>query len=448
MRRGSSRRSSRGDDVEEEDEEYREEDDDEEEEERAKRRRTHPPARRSSPRTRPAPIRRWRSSDDEEVEDEEEAEAPTGGTSPGKPRVYWRARDSLYFEPLVALAIIVVLIVSLFAYTQNWPPIYVVESNSMQHGPNDQVGLINTGDLVLAQKVPVSSIVPYTTGLTTGYSTYGEYGDVILFWPNGQGSSPIIHRSIVFLEWDPRGSYNATGLANLPCGNEPGAVYWTSNTTLDGHSNCGYTGLTGELRLFDIGWDSVNLTIFLTPALLGAHSGFVTMGDGNSLPDQMGAGESHSELVEPGWIIGVARGMIPWFGSLKLLLQGQAGEVPSQSWQFMGLTIVAAILIGFAIHYALRREGIETPLRREAEREAQAEAEAHPPPESLGHRFWERLRGRSSDEEESDEAPDERRRRRTRPPPTRSSAAHRGRPKPQVRRTERTARHTDSSDEL
>jgi len=451
MRRTTSSRSSRADDTDDEDEvDGEDEEDDEEEEEAPPRRRPRSPPRRNAHRKRPAPIQRWKASEEEAEEDEEEPTGSAVAKSWRKPPVFWRARDSLFFEPLVALAIIVVLLVSLYAYTQNWPPIYVVESDSMQHGPSDQLGLINTGDLVLAQKVPRTSITPYVSGLQTGYSTYGEYGDVILFWPNGQGSTPIIHRAILYLDWDPQGqgSYNATDLAGLPCGNEPGAVYWTSNTTLNGQPNCGYTHLTGELRLIDVGWDSVNITLFLLPATLGAHSGFVTMGDANPVPDQQGAGTSHSELVEPGWIIGVARGMIPWFGSLKLLLQGQAGEVPPQSWQFMGLTIVVAILIAFAIHYALRREGIETPLRREIEEEHRAEEEAKPPSESLPHRFWNRLRGRPSDEDEEEKGREEHRRRRTRPPPTHAPPGHRGRPKPQVRRAERSSKHRDSSDEL
>ncbi|MCI4367628.1 MAG: S26 family signal peptidase, partial [Thermoplasmata archaeon] len=126
---------------------------------------------------------------------EEEADEP------GKEHVYFRARDSVWFEPLVALMIIVVLLVSLFAYTSNWPPVYVVESQSMQHGYTDQLGLINTGDLVLARQVPTSSIVPYIVGVQTGYSTYGEFGDVILYDPYGHTDvSPIIHRALLYLQ--------------------------------------------------------------------------------------------------------------------------------------------------------------------------------------------------------------------------------------------------------
>jgi len=272
---------------------------------------------------------------------------------------------------------------------------------------------------------------------------------VILYWPNGQGPTPIIHRAILYLEWNGAGYYNATDLAGLPCGNEPGAVYVTPMTVLNGRPGCGYTHLTGELDLIRIGWDSSNVSVQLSSPALGDHSGFLTLGDNNlGIPDQESSGDGNSQLVESGWVIGVARGMIPWFGSVKLLIEGQAGEVPSQSWQFMGLTIIGAILVAFGVHYALRREGIETPLRREEDEEARAAAAAEPPSESLPHRFWTRLRRGSSEDEEEEVEPDQAQRRRTRPPPSHAPSSHRGRPKPRVRRGEKSTRKHDSSDEL
>jgi len=422
------------DDAEEEDEEEEEED----ELEPPPRRRPRPSPRHARARPKRAPVKRWRTS--EEEEDEEEGEGPRVAPA-GKKPVYWRARDSLFFEPLVALAIIVVVLVGLFAYTQNWPPVYVVESDSMQHGPNDHLGLINTGDLVLAQKVSLSGITPYVTGLQTGYSTYGEYGDVILYWPNGQGSTPIIHRAILYLDWNPHGFYNATDLQGLPCGTAANAVYSYLPPGGGAPPNCNTTGLTGTLELHNIGWSSVNVSVVLSSSILGAHSGFLTMGDNNPGPDQ----PTLSQLVEPGWIVGVARGMIPWFGSLKLLLEGQSGEVPSQSWEFMGLTVVGIILVAFGVHYALRTEGIETPLRREEDEEARAESQAAAE-ESIARRILARLRRRRPEDEEEGEE-EEAPRRRTRPPTT-GHSSHRGRPTPKVRRSERPSKKSSSDDDL
>lgn len=428
--RGGSRRSLDEDDA----------DPDEEEDEQEGK---HPPRRahrRSS--GKPAPVRRWRAPG--EPDSGEEAEE---ATSPPRKSVYWRARDSLYFEPLVALAVIVLLLVGLFAYTQNWPPVYVVESESMQHGSTDILGLINTGDLVLAQKISVGSIVPYVVGLVTGYSTYGEYGDVILYHPNGGGTTPIIHRAILFLEWDPTSSsYSAPDLAGLPCGNASNAVYATPQTRGD----CATTDLTGTLDLYHVGWRSLNISLTLTASGLGHHSGFLTMGDNNFQPDQSGSSaEALSSLVEPGWIVGVARGMIPWFGAVKLLFDGQAGMVPAQSWEFLGLTIAGVILLAFGIHYALKYEGIETPLRRREEEEARvAEDEGDEEEEDGRARRWLHAlrpwhRG-SEDENEAEEEPP-RTKHTLRPAP--QPSGRRGRPRPHVHRNERRL-HPPKDEEL
>jgi signal peptidase I len=433
------RHSSRSDD---------EDDDLEVEEDEAPRR---PPKRhggrgaRGGPR---GPPRRWKGPGGIDESEEGPGASDAEETARKRPPIYWRARDSLYFEPLIALAVIVVLLVGLFAFTGNWPPVYVVESDSMQHGPNDNLGLINTGDLVLAQKVPTSSITTYFSGVRTGYSTYGEYGDVILYHPDGQGSTPVIHRAIVYLEWDPgTASYSAPELNGLPCG------YPNGDYATPGMSNpCATTGITGTLDLYHVGWMSVNVSIDVS-AGLGDHSGYLTMGDNNfgpsgctagvdcvGIPDQSGGSVAQiSTLVDPGWIVGVARGMIPWFGSIKLILDGNAGMVPSQSWEFMGLTIAGVILLAFGIHYALRTEGIESPLRKEEEAEEQAEHESSDDSEDVGRarrilrslRPWHR--GEEEDEEDEVDAAPSRRRRDSKKIHL-SDASRRGRPRPKVRR--------------
>lgn len=435
-----------------EDDDEDDEEEDLDEEPSPRRARSRPPPPRKKPRRggRPIPVRRWSTSGT--TEDEEEEGEPGGEEAEKHARwrrervpVFWRARDSLYFGPLVALAIVVLLIVSLYAFTQNWPPAYVVESPSMQHGPNDVLGVINTGDLVLAEKVPTSSIQTYVWGVSTGYTTYGEFGDVLLYWPNGGGGTPIIHRAIIYLQYNPavRG-YNLSVPANLPCGTAPGDVYETPDTL----GNCATTNLTGTLKLFGIGWADANITIDLDPAALGDHSGFLTMGDNNflgvtspnagcysdcvGLPDQQ---DGLSQLVQPSWVLGVARGMLPWFGAFKLALEGNTQYIPPQSWQFMGITIVGLIGLAVGIHYAVRAEGVEDPRRREQEEEEEEEEEEEaPPPVSRGRRILRSLRPWASvdDDEEEDESmplhPP-----RARPSKTPVRPRH-GRPRPRVRR--------------
>ncbi len=431
-------------------------DDDPDEDEEVESRKSRPrkkPSHSSTKKTsarHPSSVRRWKASADDEEEDTESRPAD-------RKTVYWRARDSLYFEPLVALAIVVLLIVGLYAYTQNWPPVYVVESDSMQHGSNDQLGLINTGDLVLAQKIANSSITPYVIGMQTGFSTYGEFGDVILYHPDGTGSTPVIHRAILFLVWNPgSSSYSAPDLAGLPCGNATNAVYASTGT----QGECGTSGLTGTLSLYHIGWMSVNVTVDLGAPALGQHSGYLTMGDNNYLcaqpgdcvgePDQTGTSiPVISSLVEPGWIVGVARGMIPWFGAIKLLLSGSASEVPSQSWQYMALTIIGLIALAFGVHFVLRREGIETPLRKEEEaEEAETKGDEEAPEESPEkHRFLGSLRPwhRTEDEEEGARDAPKSTSRSKRP---KSSAKNHGRPPPDVHRGAKARPADEDDDEL
>jgi signal peptidase I len=418
---------------------------------------------------RPAPVRRWKGGAKPAHEQDEEAEPSEAEERRSRWRrdrapIFWRARDSLYFGPLVALAIVVVLIASLYAFTQNWPPVYVVESGSMQHGVADVVGLINAGDLVLAQKIPTQNIQTYFDGMRSGYSTYGEYGDVILYWPNGGGGTPIIHRPILYLQYDPEVSgYNITSLTGLPCGNQSTEVYSIS-VQGESQTNCGTTGLTGAdtLNLFHIGWMSGTVNLPLNPSVIGAHSGYITMGDNNTLcgnpgcpllPDQ-GSNAWLSQLVEPGWVIGVARGMLPWFGAFKLALEGRASAVPAQSWEFLGLTIAGLILLAFGIHYALRAEGIEDPRRladEEAEDEEEDQAAGPPVGESRGRRILRSLRPwRSVDEDEEEvETP------RPKPrsvPSQKSPGTRRGRPRPHVRREARSRPKkpptTDDDDDL
>ena len=358
---------------------------------------------RQSGRTRREPVRRWSGSKEGEEtwDDEVDDERPKGRRD--KPPVFWRARDSLYFEPLVALAILAVLLVALFAYTANWPPVYVVESNSMQHGDGDHIGVLNAGDIVLAQKVPVGSIATFESARGSGLSTYGLLGDVILYYPNGTSSAtPVIHRAIIYLQYDAQagGSYNVSGLAGQPCGtNASSDVYYARGTpaTSGSAANCGTTGLVSpdNLSLFNVGGRTVTVNFATDLQGLGGHSGFLTLGDNNTYPDQippLGDPYRLSTLVEPSWVIGVARGLIPWFGAVKLLLDGNSGKVPTASWEFLGLTIAGMIFAAAGLHFLARRER-ETGLwrrRREDDEEGAEprEPSPKPPPVRTGVRPW------------------------------------------------------------
>lgn len=396
-------------------------------------------------RTRPRPIQGWSAKGSKaDPAREREAEGYYRTGKRGKPSPAWRARDSLYFAPLVALAIIVILLVGVYGYTQNWPPVYVVESNSMQHGGPDQVGLINAGDLVLAQKVPVTQVVTYMIGMTRGYSTYGEYGDVILYSPNGQGGTPVIHRPLVYLDWNAtRATFSIPELQGLPCGLAANPDYSTSAAP----AGCAWNDLPNGtvLHLYRIGWQSATVAVTLGSSTSGAHSGFLTMGDNNldcsispcaGTPDQGPA--AISQIVEPGWVRGVARGMIPWVGAVKLLIDGNAGAVPAQSWQFLGISIAVLIGAAFALHYATRSIRPMDP-RRAAEAEIREEEEEDAESDERGNRFWSRWGLHLSHPAEEDDID-------ASPPPRKSRGG--GRPKPTVRRAAKASSSKQKDDGL
>ena len=92
-----------------------------------------------------------------------------------------------------------------FLYTGNWPPVVVVESESMMHSNTESfLGVIDTGDLVLVKTIGSrDDVVTYAQGKADDYSTYSDYGDVIIYRKNGYGDvTPVIHRALVWLEYN------------------------------------------------------------------------------------------------------------------------------------------------------------------------------------------------------------------------------------------------------
>ncbi len=101
---------------------------------------------------------------------------------------------------IISVVIVAVIFLSLYAYTQNWPPLVVIESESMQHGSISHIGTADTGDIVLVKKVySEDDVVTYVEGRMKNYHTYGDYGNVIIYNYNGQS---IIHRAIMYLKWE------------------------------------------------------------------------------------------------------------------------------------------------------------------------------------------------------------------------------------------------------
>lgn len=307
---------------------------------------------------------------------------------------------NLLIDVGIAFLIVVMIMVSIYLYTQNWPPVVVVESNSMQH--SDDVSIINvidTGDLVFVKKTyGKNDIVSYMEGKRIGHEQYSGYGDVIVYRKNGYDDiTPVIHRAIIWLEWNitTNNSFNIPELKHHRLG-----VDW--NVTSGPRR---WYDLRGTVQLMNIGHEHVTLSINLGAIITSYaargleynHSGFVTLGDHNgasydqtNLRDQhdaqgnyLGPGNSGLpvEPIKPDWVIGKARGELPWFGAIKLYIEDEdsndgkgADGVPENSWTmlYMSLILIFAIPIGidvFLIIWERKKAKREKPEDTEEEKD-------------------------------------------------------------------------------
>jgi len=288
---------------------------------------------------------------------------PASGTArTGRPKK--RSSAFLFVRDAgIALVLVALILVTMYAYTGLWPPLVVVESNSMMHGDDNlsHVGTIDTGDLVLVREVArVSEVKTYMDGYVSGHRTYGDYGDVVIYKPGGTESrTPIIHRAIIYLEYDPASNcYRSSSLESLPK-DTPDAKWSTTNP------DDTWDHLTSTLRIFHVGWSDLVVSVDIAGMLSSHRSGFITKGDHNTNTDQMFAS---SGPVDIGWVVGKARGEIPWFGLLKLWTTDSLGSpAPENSvrnlWISMILIVVAPVMVDIGLTYrekkAIARRGQE-----------------------------------------------------------------------------------------
>jgi signal peptidase len=168
---------------------------------------------------------------------------------------YWLA---LLRDIIVAFLVVAVILSIVYAYSGSESPLVAVQSGSMV--PN-----INIGDVVYNRGLNRVSVVTNKEGKATNHQSFGDYGDVIVYRPNGERVTPIIHR----------------------------AMYW------------------------------VNAGDRLPNNQTATHAGYITKGDHNQDYDQplLYGGSPFVEPVKPEWIIGVAQQpAIPWIGNLRLAL--------------------------------------------------------------------------------------------------------------------------------
>jgi len=246
----------------------------------------------------------------------------------------------------IAFAGILVAIIfgSMFAYTQVWPPVVVVESGSMQHSHTRSfLGAIDTGDVVLVQAVhSTSDVVTYVQGEASGYETYSNYGDVIIFHPPGApaGVTPIIHRAILYADLS-ASPFGGVDIPSLAAFRDP----WSA-THPDGSPAAlpiGLGNVTLTMRSWSSGFErNDTLTFDLRPL---NRSGFLTKGDHNGDFDKT----AYTPPVPVSEIIGKARGELPWFGLIKLTVTPTTGccragwgdpKAPTNSWDSLSTSLV------------------------------------------------------------------------------------------------------------
>ncbi len=302
--------------------------------------------------------------EEEEVETEEEPSEP----EPSRRRELLKSALLILRDVGVALLVVLIVFLILWAYSGVWPPIVVVESSSMQHDDfTSSVGVIDTGDLVLVQHTnSPKEIESFVHGQCSGHSTYGDEGDVIIYNELGGGDKPIIHRVLVWLKYNE--TNNSFDVPDLECEKWVNGVNWWAtnyngtgppititeplniNSTLKIHVVSAYRNGDVDLNIRNY-LDNINADDEWT------DGGFVTLGDNNNIADRT--------LIKHDWIVGKARGELPWFGLIKLSVTGEIpwGEVCSSdldkkcatqnSWDSLVIALVILIVVPIALDIGL-----------------------------------------------------------------------------------------------
>ncbi|MFB6284387.1 MAG: S26 family signal peptidase [Halobacteria archaeon] len=174
---------------------------------------------------------------------------------------------------VISLLIVIGIGLVLYAVSGLWPPMVAIETGSMEPhmNPGDLVFVSSPNNFVPDDANTTDGIVTYQQGKKTGYKRFGNYGDVIVYHPNGNPQrQSIIHRARKYVE--------------------EGEKYKVTNDTLK-----------------------------------APHAGFVTKGDNNHLYDQQQTDEL-SAVVKPEWIRGKAIYAIPYLGKIRLIFPVSTGQ--------------------------------------------------------------------------------------------------------------------------
>jgi len=325
--------------------------------------------------------------------------------------------SNLLREMMLAVAMIAFLVLGLWAHTGTMPPLVVVESSSMIHETNGEIGSIDAGDLILVMDTPYDNIVTFAEASDRdnkyhGYETHGMEGDVIIYQKNGDEGTPIIHRAIMRVE--PSQIMTPNRAASSDANNSehcPNGGTWDSGA-VDKDGEMGTCVLTWAVPGTNV-TDSETITIRFDGYSAGyydckrmahanvepylvvwnwqpKHSGIVTLGDNNQCSVDQGGlvvnGSSgvHSASgvagpVREDWLVGVAGGEIPWLGTVKLMLSGPNSPgthyVPGSSFLFLAMVIGGIIFAPVGLEAVLKKIMQDSPEMHQAKLEADYSSE-------------------------------------------------------------------------
>jgi len=284
-------------------------------------------------------------------------------------------------ELILATSIILLLLFAMYSATGNSPPVVVVESDSMMHDPNGQIGAIDAGDLILVHSPTSRKIITYAEALelssdSKSYESHGLPGDVIVYDKNGEDKTPIIHRAILFA----RGNFTETpDRINNNCVNgsydeflidkrdtQIGSCILTwdvAGTNIRNSTKISWDFTTYRCDLTDNGAHAQYLRII---DWVPNHEGYLTLGDNNNCNvDQGGTATNNTtggglsdasgkrvQSVSKEWVEGIAGAEIPWFGSVKLMTLGATSDsspgtmyIPSKTWISLTMTIITLLML-------------------------------------------------------------------------------------------------------
>lgn len=227
---------------------------------------------------------------------------------------------------IITMGVFMIIVVGGYAalhmYTGFSTPFSVVMSQSMQDDPyRSEIGSIDTGDVVIVQSPEKAEIQSYIEGLSTGFSSFGDYGSVIIY-ERGNNQNPVIHRAILWLDYNGDGTWSAPALADYD------SRKWYVTGT-DGSVSHDYMHMSGTLSFTDLtkSHKGSDKPITVNLDTMNKNSGFLTMGDNRETNKFFDQSSIVNHPIGMDSIRSIPVIEIPWIGALKILIKNDGDNL-------------------------------------------------------------------------------------------------------------------------